>query len=85
MADKTLVQPVHHEQWSPAWAWLILVLAIAIYVAVFDIHAYIAGTQTMSGQFRTWLFNPTVGPFAAFVWVGTFAGLTWHWIEYRGR
>jgi hypothetical protein len=71
--------------WSPAWAWLALVLIVVLYVAVFDLHAYFAKTPTMSGQFRAWLFDTNIGPFAAAIWVGVFAGLTWHWLQYRGR
>lgn len=71
--------------WSAAWAWAILAAIIVVFVVVFDVHASIAHTATMSGQFRKWLFNPTIGPFAAALWVGVFAGLTWHWVEYRGR
>lgn len=71
--------------WSAAWAWLILAVFVIAYVAVFDVHAYLAHTATMSGQFRAWLFNPSVGPFAFAIWVGIFTGLTFHWFEYRGK
>lgn len=62
--------------WSPAWAWLILTLIIVVFVVVFDLHAFLAHGETMSGQFRNWLFNASVGPFIAAGWVGVFAGLT---------
>lgn len=71
--------------WSPAWAWLVLALIVIAFVVVFDLHAAVSHTPTMSGQFRDWLFNPSVGPFIAGGWVGIFAGLTWHWLEYKGK
>lgn len=71
--------------WSAAWAWAILAAIIIVYVAVFDVHAAIEHTQTMSGQFRRWIFNPSVGPVVFGLWVGIFTGLTFHWFEYKGR
>lgn len=71
--------------WSAAWAWVILAVIVITFVVVFDVHAAIAHTPTMSGQFRTWIFNPSVGPFIFGGWVGLFTGLTFHWFEYRGR
>lgn len=71
--------------WSPAWAWLILAVIVIAFVVVFDVHACYAHTATMSGQFRAWLFDPVIGPFIAALWVGVFAGLTWHWLEWKGR
>lgn len=65
--------------WSPAWAWLILIIANAAFVIAFDVHAAIVGTETMSGRFRDWLFDPYTGPFIAAGWVGLFVGLTYHW------
>jgi hypothetical protein len=71
--------------WSPAWAWLILTVIIVAFVVVFDLHAYLTHTGTMSGQFRVWLFNPNTGPFVFGGWVGIFVGLSFHWFEYKGR
>ena len=71
--------------WSAAWAWLILAIIIIVFVVVFDVHAAIAHTPTMSGQFRQWIFNPSVGPIAFGLWVGVFVGLTFHWFEYKGK
>jgi hypothetical protein len=71
--------------WSPAWAWLVLAVIVVAFVVVFDVHAYFAHTATMSGQFRTWIFNPSLGPVVFGLWVGLFTGLTFHWFEYKGR
>jgi len=71
--------------WSAPWAWLILVVFIVAYVAVFDIHAALTHGLTMSGQFRDWLFNPVIGPFLFGGWLGIFVGLTFHWFEYKGK
>lgn len=71
--------------WSPAVAWAVLAVIVAVFVAVFDIHAKLTGTHTMSWQFRAWLFSPVIGPFAFGAWVGVFVALTFHWFEYRGR
>lgn len=71
--------------WSPAWAWLVLAVIVVAFVVVFDVHATLAHTETMSGRFRDWLFSPVIGPFIAGGWVGIFVGLTYHWFEYRGR
>ena len=71
--------------WSPAWAWLVLAVAVTLFVVVFDVHATLTHSQTMSGQFRAWLFNPVIGPFIAGGWVGVFTGLTFHWFEWKGR
>ena len=72
-------------KWSAPWAWLILTVIIVVFVAVFDVHAAITHGKTMSGQFRDWLFNPVIGPFIAAGWVGVFAGLSWHWLEWKGK
>ena len=72
-------------QWNPAWAWAILAAIIIVFVVIFDVHAAMAHTETMSGRFRDWLFNPSIGPFAFAIWVGVFTGLTFHWFEYKGR
>lgn len=72
-------------RWSPAWAWLILTIAVVLYVVIFDVHAVLSGGNTMSGQFRKWLFNPSIGPVIFAVWVGIFTGLTFHWFDYRGK
>lgn len=66
-------------RWSPAWAWLILTIALVLYVVVFDVHAYLTGGATMTGQFRAWLLDSVLGPFIFGGWVGLFAGLTFHW------
>lgn len=71
--------------WSPAWAWLILIAVIVLYVGVFDLHAYLTHTDTMSGQFRAWLFDDVIGPFIFGGWIGTFTGLTFHWFRYKGK
>jgi hypothetical protein len=67
--------------WNPGWAWLILTLFIVLFVVIFDVHAYYAHTEMMTGRFRDWLFNPVTGPFMFGGWIGIFAGLTFHWFE----
>lgn len=73
------------DRWSPGWAWLILTVFVALYVAVFDLHAVATQAETMSGRFRDWLFNPYTGPFIAAGWVGLFVGLTYHWFLRKAR
>lgn len=67
--------------WSPAWAWLILTLIIIAFVVTFDVHAALTHTETMTGKFRDWLFDPVTGPFVFGGWVGIFAGLCFHWFD----
>lgn len=62
-----------------AWAWLIIMLAIVIYVVIFDVWASRTGHKLMTTQFRLWLFDPVTGPFIAGGWSGIFIGLTYHW------
>lgn len=68
------------ETWSAPLAWLYLVIGIALYVIIYDLTARARGQILMTTQFREWLYNPAVGPFIWAIWVGTFAGLTWHWL-----
>lgn len=67
-----------HEYWNPGWAWLILAIIVIVFVAVFDIHATVAGTETMSGRMRDWIFDAVTGPFIVAGWVAIFVGLMWH-------
>lgn len=67
------------EDHYAGWAWLILTLAIAAFVAAFDIWAGQSHHRMMTTQFRLWLFNPVTGPFIAAAWVAVFTGLTYHW------
>lgn len=71
--------------WSAAWAWLILTVAVALYVIVFDVHAAVSGGRMMTTQFRLWLFDPVTGPFIAAGWCGLFIGLTYHWFLRKGQ
>lgn len=68
------------EDHYAAWAWLILVVSVAAYVASFDVWAKVSHHLMMTAQFRAWLFDPITGPFIAAGWVGLFAGLTYHWV-----
>lgn len=72
-------------RFSPAWAWLILMSFIILYVVIYDLNAFLTHSQTMTGQFRDWLFNPVTGPFVFGGWVGIFVGLTFHWFERKVR
>ena len=65
----------HHA----AWAWLILIVAIVIFVVIFDVWASITHHKLMTTQFRLWLGDPVIGPFIFAAWVAVFAGLTYHW------
>lgn len=69
---------------SAAWAWLVLLVLVAGFVAAFDVWAKLHGHLTMSGQFRLWLGDEVIGPFIFGAWVGVFAGLSWHWLV-KGR
>lgn len=69
---------------SAAWAWLVLLVLVTGFVAVFDVWAHLHGHLTMTGQFRLWLGDEVIGPFIFGAWVGVFGGLTWHWLV-RGR
>lgn len=64
--------------WNPGWAWLILLLIVVAYVTVFDIHAAVTGSETMSGRMRDWIFDAVIGPFIVAGWAGIFVGLMWH-------
>lgn len=64
---------------SAAWAWLILILSVTLYVVAFDLWAHFSGGVMMTTQFRLWLFDPYTGPFIAAGWSGLFIGLTYHW------
>jgi hypothetical protein len=72
-------------RWSASWAWLVLTIAVVVYVVVFDLHAYFTHGKTMSGQFHDWIVNPTIGPIIFGVWFGIFVGLTFHWFQYKGK
>ena len=65
---------------SAAWAWLVLTIGIAAFVAGFDVWAHLTGHLTMTGQFRLWLGDAVTGPFLFGGWVAVFAGLSWHWL-----
>lgn len=67
-----------HEYWNPGWAWLGIAILVIAFVAIFDIHASIAGTETMSGRMRDWIFDEVIGPFIVGAWIAVFAGLMWH-------
>jgi hypothetical protein len=72
-------------KWSPGWAWLILTIIVVVFVVVFDVHAAFTHSETMTGRFRDWLFNPVTGPFIFGGWVAIFAGLTYHWFLKKGQ
>ena len=63
---------------SAAWAWLVLVLGIAVFVTVFDVLAIVHHRATMSAQFHAWLYDPAVGPFILGAFAGVFVGLLYH-------
>lgn len=69
--------------WSPGWAWLVLAVAVTLFVAAFDVHAMLSGGETMSGRMRDWLASPVISPFIVAGWFGLFAGLMWHFVIRR--
>lgn len=69
---------------SAAWAWLILTVGVALYVAGFDLWAHYSHGVMMTTQFRAWLFDPVTGPFIMAGWCRLFIGLTYHWVL-RGK
>jgi len=73
-----LGHPVPEDNFA-AWAWLIIVSMIVIYVVCFDVWAAKTGHKLMTTQFRLWLFDPVTGPFIAAGWIGAWVGLTYHW------
>lgn len=64
--------------WSAAWAWAVLAAAVAVFVAVFDVHAAVTHTLTMTGQMRAWLADEVIGPFIFGGWLALFGGLMYH-------
>lgn len=70
---------------SASIAWLILLLGIISYVAVYDIWAYKTSHLMMTTQFRLWLSDPVIGPITIGLWVGTWIGLTAHLFLRSGR
>jgi amino acid transporter len=68
------------DNWSPAWAWLILVIFVVVYVVVFDLHAFLVHGETMTGQMRDWIYDQVTGPFIVGGWIAVFAGLMWHFL-----
>lgn len=72
-------------QWSPTIGWSILTVVVIVFVVLFDLHAYFVHGRTLSGQFHAWLINPTIGPIMFGVWFGIFVGLTFHWLQFKGK
>ena len=69
--------------WNPGWAWAGLIILVTVYVGIFDIHALITHTETMSGRMRDWIFNPYTAPFVMGGWIGLFGGIMTHWFVKR--
>lgn len=74
---------------SAAFAWLVLLVAIFLYVLVYDLWAYTHPPhRMMTTQFRLWLTEPFAGPVVLGCWGGIFLALTFHFIvratEFRG-
>lgn len=67
-------------KWNPGWAWLGLLLLVTGYVVVFDVHALVTRTETMTGRMRDWIFDPVIGPFIIGFWIALFGGLMWHFL-----
>lgn len=63
---------------TAAWAWLVLVVGIVVYVAVFDVLAITGHRPTMSAQFHAWLYSGVTGPFILGAFAGVFVGLLYH-------
>lgn len=65
---------------SAVLAWVGILVFIFLYVLAYDLWAHFSGHRTMTGQFRSWLHDPIMGPIIAGVWIGLFVGLTFHFI-----
>jgi hypothetical protein len=65
---------------SALLAWLVLVAAIATYVAVYDVWACRTGHRMMTTQFRLWLHQAVAGPLVMGLWGGVFIALTFHFL-----
>lgn len=65
---------------SALLAWLLLVAAIAVYVAVYDLWAYRSGHHPMPTQFRLWLHQEVAGPIVMGLWGGVFLALSFHFL-----
>ena len=70
---------------SALLAWLILVTAIAAYVAIYDVWAYKTGHRMMTTQFRDWLHQEVAGPVVMGLWGGVFIALTFHFLVSASR
>lgn len=76
-------KPVPEDHFA-AWAWLVIILAVVLYVVAFDLWAHFSGHRMMTTQFRLWLFDPVTGPFIFAAWIAVFSGLTYHWFLRKG-
>jgi hypothetical protein len=65
---------------SALLAWLVLVAAIAAYVAVYDVWAWKTGHRMMTTQFRLWLHQTVAGPIVMGLWAGVFVALSFHFL-----
>lgn len=69
---------------SAAWAWAILLVGVALFVAAFDLQAAARGVPMMTTQMRAWLADAAIGPFIFGAWLALFGGLMYH-LFLRGR
>lgn len=69
---------------SAAWAWLVLAVLVAVFVAAFDVWAHLTGHALMTTQMRWWIADRVIGPFIIGGWVGAFVAVMWHFLV-RGR
>lgn len=68
---------------SALLAWLGIVVLIVGYVVAYDLWAHFSGHKTMTAGFQEALHDPVAGPFIAALWIGSFVGLCWHFLNNR--
>lgn len=66
---------------TAAWAWLVLAVLIAGFVAGYDTWAILTHHDTMSGQVAAWLQHSWTGAAVIAIWVGLPAGLLYHFFR----
>jgi hypothetical protein len=65
---------------SAVLAWVGLLIFIFLWVLIYDVTAHYKGWPTMTGQFRTWLHDPIMGPVVFGLWAFVFVALTFHFL-----
>lgn len=65
---------------SAAWAWVVLIVSIVLYVVGYDVWATVSNHQTMSGEFHNLMQHQILGPALVALWVGASTGLIYHFL-----